>query len=37
MELIPQLDINRDALTQESQKLYEEVMKAAVVNQPQAG
>ena len=36
MELIPQLDINRDALTQESQKLYEEVVKAAVVTQPQA-
>lgn len=29
MELIPQLDINKDMLTQESQKTYEEVIKAA--------
>lgn len=29
LELIPQLNINRDMLTQESQKAYEEVLKAA--------
>lgn len=28
MELIPQLAINKDMLTQESQKTYDEVMKA---------
>lgn len=31
LELIPQLNINRDALTHESQKMYEEVLKAAIV------
>ncbi|HSC54327.1 MAG TPA: hypothetical protein VLC98_11920 [Phnomibacter sp.] len=31
LELIPQLNINRDALTHDSQKMYEEVLKAAIV------
>jgi hypothetical protein len=31
LELIPQLNINRDLLTHESQKMYEEVLKAAIV------
>jgi hypothetical protein len=31
LELIPQLKINRDLLTHESQKMYEEVLKAAIV------
>ena len=30
IDLMPQLDINIDALTHESQKLYEEVMAAGV-------
>lgn len=30
IDLIPQLDINFDALTLESQKMYEEVMSVAV-------
>jgi len=30
LELIPQLKINRDLLTHESQKMYEEVLKAAI-------
>jgi hypothetical protein len=31
LELIPQLKINRDLLTHDSQKMYEEVLKAAIV------
>jgi hypothetical protein len=33
LELIPQLNINRDVLTHESQKMYEEVLKAAIVTE----
>lgn len=33
LELIPQLKINRDLLTHESQKMYEEVLKAAIVTE----
>lgn len=33
LELIPQLNINRDLLTHESQKMYEEVLKAAIVTE----
>lgn len=33
IELIPQLNINRDLLTQESQKTYEDVMKAAATTE----
>lgn len=31
LELIPQLNINRDLLTHESQKMYEQVLKAAII------
>ncbi len=33
IDLFPQLDINFDALTRESQKLYEEVMTAEIEKQ----
>jgi hypothetical protein len=33
LELIPQLNINRDLLTHDSQKMYEEVLKAAIVTE----